>query len=168
MLNRVIIMGRITRDLELRQTPSGASALSFSVAVDRTTKNGEKQADFISCTAFGQRAEFIGRYFGKGRMIALEGSLKTGSYEKNGVTIYTTEVWVDNVSFTGEKAGDGNSSIPSYRQPLSEHDRQIEQQNYQAAAQQQASPKVEAKVSNNSAPIPDDYEEIISDEGVPF
>lgn len=164
MLNRVIIMGRITRDLELRQTPSGASALSFSVAVDRTTKNCEKQADFISCTAFGQRAEFIGRYFGKGRMIALEGSLKTGSYEKNGVTIYTTEVWVDNVSFTGEKVGDGDNNTAYYRQPVSEHDRQLVEQR-RAAAQQEVSQKVETA---DKAPVLDDYEEIISDEGVPF
>lgn len=105
MINRVIIMGRITRDLELRQTPSGVSTLSFTVAVDRNfVKQGEeRQADFIACTAWRQQAEFISRYFEKGRMIALEGALRTRTYDdKNGVKHYITEVLVDNVSFTGE------------------------------------------------------------------
>ena len=105
MLNRVILMGRITRDLELKQTPSGVPTLSFTVAVDRNfQKQGEeRQADFISCVAWRQQAEFISRYFGKGRMIALEGALRTRSYEdKNGTKHFVTEVYVDGVSFTGE------------------------------------------------------------------
>ena len=82
MLNSVIIMGRITRDLELRTTNSGATVLSFTVAVDRSGRQNageERQSDFITCTAWNQQAEFINRYFGKGRMIAIEGSLRTGS-----------------------------------------------------------------------------------------
>lgn len=158
MLNRVVLMGRITNDLEVKQTQSGLSVLRFNVAVDRPAKQGaEKQTDFISCTAFGQRAEFIGRYFGKGRMIAIEGNLKTGSYDKNGITVYTTDVWVDSVSFTGEKRQDEGLQ-PSYRQPVSEHDKQIEQQ-YQADKRQSAAPMVTGT---------DDYEDIISDEGLPF
>ena len=105
MLNKVIIMGRITHDLDLKQTQGGVSFLRFSVAVDRGyVKQGEeRQADFISCIAWGHRAEFINDYFSKGRMIALEGQLRTGSYDdKNGVKHYTTDVNVDNVSFTGE------------------------------------------------------------------
>ena len=104
MLNRVILMGRITQDLEVRQTPSGNAVLRFNVAVDRPVRQGaERQTDFITCTAWGQRAEFINRYFSKGRMIALEGQIRTGSYDdKNGVKHYTTEVNVDSVSFTGE------------------------------------------------------------------
>ena len=114
MLNRVILMGRITQDLEVRQTPSGNAVLRFNVAVDRPVRQGaERQTDFITCTAWGQRAEFINRYFSKGRMIALEGQIRTGSYDdKNGVKHYTTEVNVDSVSFTGEPkqqgAGCGN------------------------------------------------------------
>lgn len=109
MLNRVILMGRITKDLEIRQSQSGTAVLRFTVAVDRPQKNGEKSADFINCVAFGQTAEFIGRYFGKGRMIALEGNIKTGRYEKEGITFYTQDVWVDNVSFTGEPQNGGNA-----------------------------------------------------------
>ena len=105
-LNKTILLGRITQDLELKQTPNGVSVLSFTVAVDRNfTKQGEeKQSDFISCVAWKERAEFISRYFGKGRMIAVEGQLRTRTYEdKNGVKHYVTEVYVDNASFTGEK-----------------------------------------------------------------
>ena len=72
MLNRVILMGRITHDLEVKQTQSGVSVLSFSVAVDRgCVKQGEeRQTDFINCVAWRQTADFIGRYFARGRMIA--------------------------------------------------------------------------------------------------
>ena len=103
-LNKVIILGRITQDLELKQTPNGVAVLSFTVAVDRNYSKGEeKQSDFISCVAWKERAEFISRYFGKGRMIAVEGQLRTRTYEdKNGSKHYVTEVYVDNVSFTGE------------------------------------------------------------------
>lgn len=107
MLNRVILMGRITQELEVRQTPAGASVLSFTVAVERNFKdqNGERQTDFISCVAWGKTAEHICRYFSKGRMIALEGNLRTRTYDdKNGTRHYVTEVFVDNVSFTGERA----------------------------------------------------------------
>lgn len=105
-LNKTILLGRITQDLELKQTPSGVSVLSFTVAVDRNyAKQGEeRQTDFISCVAWKQTAEFISRYFGKGRMIAIEGQLRTRTYEdKNGVKHYVTEVYVDQASFTGEK-----------------------------------------------------------------
>lgn len=103
-LNKAIILGRITQDLELKQTPSGIAVLSFTVAVDRNYSKGEeKQSDFISCVAWKERAEFISKHFGKGRMIAVEGQLRTRTYDdKNGVKHYVTEVYVDNVSFTGE------------------------------------------------------------------
>lgn len=114
MLNKVILMGRITHDLEIRQTQSGTAVLRFMVAVDRYSKSEEKQTDFITCVAWGQRAEFIGKYFGKGRMIALEGNIKTGSYEdKNGTKHYTTDINVDNVSFTGEKSDSSSQNSTS-------------------------------------------------------
>lgn len=113
MLNRVILMGRIAQDLELKQTPSGVSVLTFSLAVERSfAKQGEeKQTDFITCVAWRNTAEFISRFFSKGRMIALEGNLRTRTFEdKNGSKHYVTEVYVDNASFTGEaKQKDQNS-----------------------------------------------------------
>jgi single-strand DNA-binding protein len=110
MLNKVILMGRITRDLELRQTPQGVAVLTFTIAVDRSfvRQGEERQADFITCVAWRNQAEFINRYFGKGRMIAIVGNIRTRNYDdKNGVKHYVTEVFVDEVSFTGEPKQQG-------------------------------------------------------------
>lgn len=106
-LNRVVLIGRITQDLEVKQTQNGVACLQFTIAVDRNFKNanGEYEADFISCVAWRESAEFINRYFSKGRMIAVEGQLRSRTYEdKNGSKHYITEVYVDSASFTGEKS----------------------------------------------------------------
>ena len=108
-MNNVTIMGRITQDLELRQTTSGTGVLRFSVAVDRYSKDKENDTDFISCVAFGKTASFIDNYFSKGRMIAIEGNIKTGSYEKNGQKVYTTDVIVDKAHFCGDRQTNGNA-----------------------------------------------------------
>lgn len=96
MLNKVIIMGRLTADPELRQTPSGISTCRFSVAVDRGYKSkdtGERQTDFIRVTAWRQTAEFVSRYFSKGKMIIVEGSLRNNDYtDANGVKHYSMDV----------------------------------------------------------------------------
>ena len=105
-LNFVALLGRITKDLELKSTQNGTSVLQFTVAVDRdyVRQGEERQADFISCVAFKQTAEFISKFFGKGRMIAVEGRLQTRSYDdKNGTKHNVTEVIVNKASFTGEK-----------------------------------------------------------------
>ena len=165
MINRVIIMGRITRDLELRQTPSGVPTLSFTVAVDRNfQKQGEeRQADFIACTAWCQQAEFISRYFGKGRMIALEGALRTRTYDdKNGVKHYITEVLVDNVSFTGEAKQDQRTQAPSPAQlPQQQYGPEYE---YHRLEPGTGSTKPEEKIDMRSI---EEYG-ILSDDGVPF
>lgn len=99
-MNKVILMGRLTADPELRQTQSGIAACRFIIAVNRkyADKNtGERQADFISCMAWRQTAGFISKYFSKGSMICVEGSLRTGSYQDRNhadVTHYTTDVLV--------------------------------------------------------------------------
>lgn len=110
-LNKAIILGRITHDLEVRQTQSGTAVLQFTVAVDRNySKDSEKQTDFINCVAWRQTAEFISRWFSRGRMIAVDGRLQTRTYEdKNGTKHYITELIVENANFTGEpKQGGGN------------------------------------------------------------
>jgi single-strand DNA-binding protein len=108
-------MGRLTADPELRQTPSGVSVTRFTVAVDRGyVKAGEeRKADFINVVAWRQTAEFVSRYFQKGSMIAVQGSIQTGSYEKDGVKRYTVEISADNVSFCGSKSETGTSGAPS-------------------------------------------------------
>lgn len=107
MLNRIILMGRLVADPELRQTPNGISVASFRIAVDRnyqSRSSGERQADFISCVAWRQTGEFISRYFQKGRMIALEGSLQTRSYEdKTGAKRTAYEVVVDQAYFADSR-----------------------------------------------------------------
>lgn len=159
MLNRVILMGRITRDLELRQTPSGVSALSFTVAVDRNyQKQGEeRQADFISCVAWHQQAEFIAEYFGKGRMIALEGQLRTRSYDdSNGMKHFVTEVYVDSVSFTGEPKQQPDKK-PAQQQYGPEYE-------YHRPEPSQGSSRTDEKIDVKSI---EEYG-ILSDDGVPF
>ena len=108
-MNVVILQGRVTKDLELRQTTSGTEVLRFTVAVDRYSKDKESDTDFISCIAFGKTASFIGNYFSKGRMIAIEGNIKTGSYEKNGQKVYTTDVIVDKAHFCRDRQTNGNA-----------------------------------------------------------
>ena len=110
-MNKVVLVGRLTADPELRQTQSGVATCRFTVAVNRkfADKNtGERQADFIRCQAWRNTAEFISRYFTKGKMIAVEGSLRTGSYQDKNhpdVMHYTTDLMVDNVEFCGDKTG---------------------------------------------------------------
>ena len=119
MLNRVILMGRLTADPELKQTPNGISVVSFSLAVDRNFagKVAERQTDFINCVAWRQTAEFISRYFGKGRMMAVEGSLQVRNYvDKNENKRQAVEVVVDQAYFADSKST-GNASpspAPSY------------------------------------------------------
>ena len=114
-MNKVVLMGRLTADPELRQTQSGIASCRFTVAVNRRfadKSTGERQADFISCVAWRQTAEFISRYFNKGSMICLEGELRTGSYtdrNHSDVTHYTTDVYVDNVEFCGSKNDSQNT-----------------------------------------------------------
>ena len=112
MLNCAVVMGRLVADPEVRQTPSGVSVCRFTVAVDRSyVKQGEqRQADFIDILAWRQTAEFVGKYFQKGSMIAVQGSIQTGSYEKDGIKRRTFEIVADNVSFCGSKSEGGNTA----------------------------------------------------------
>jgi len=120
MYNRVILVGRLTADPELRQTPSGLSVCSFSIAVDRRfqAKGAEKQVDFIDIVAWRQSAEFVSRYFSKGRAILVEGSLQVRSYtDKNDQKRRAYEVVADDVRFVESKnaasSGGGGAAFPS-------------------------------------------------------
>ena len=120
MLNCAIIMGRLTADPELRTTASGISVTSFSVAVDRNfvRPGEERQADFINVVAWRQTADFVTRYFHKGSMIAVQGSIQTRNYEdKNGNKRTATEIVADRVSFTGSKAESGTSCAAPMNRP---------------------------------------------------
>jgi single-strand DNA-binding protein len=158
-MNKVILVGRLTADPELRQTQSGIASCRFTVATDRrfADKNtGERQADFITCVAWRQTAEFVSRYFNKGKMILVEGSLRTGKYQDKthpDVNHYTTDVYVDNVEFVGGKnESGGNAGAPqnnTYQAPR------------QAAPVQQAPANGGAVYGNGNI---EEYEEILSDD----
>lgn len=120
MINSVVIMGRLTYDPELRTTPNGVSVVQLQVACDRNfQRSGEdRKTDFIDVTAWRQTAEFISRYFRKGSMIAIEGSIQTDSYtDKDGNKRKTVRVVANNVSFCGSKAESGTTSNPAFSQP---------------------------------------------------
>lgn len=114
-MNKVNLVGRLTADPELRQTQNGVSSCRFTLAVDRRFKDknsGEKQADFISCVAWKQSAEFISRYFNKGKMIAIVGELRTGKFQDRNhadVTHYTTDVFVESAEFCGDSGNNANN-----------------------------------------------------------
>ncbi len=166
MLNRIILMGRLVADPELRQTPNGISVATFRIAVDRNyqSKNSnERQTDFISCVAWRQTGEFISRYFAKGRMIAVEGSLQTRSYEdKTGAKRTAYDVVVDQAYFADSRPGGAQGG------------------NYQAegnsyggygAAPQQSAPRFEEPQRGQSLSVGSfgGFEELDTDDGdLPF
>lgn len=105
-MNKVILMGRLTKDPEKRVATSGTSVTSFSLAVERQFKdqNGERQTDFINCVAFKHTADFIEKYFVKGQLMAVSGSIQTRTYDgQDGKKNYVTEVIVNEAYFTGDK-----------------------------------------------------------------
>ena len=119
-MNTVNLVGRLTRDPEVRYTDGGASVAKFSLAVDRRfKKEGQPDADFPNCVAFGKTAEFIEKYFTKGQRMGATGRIQTGSYTNNeGVKVYTTDVVVENVEFVESKNA-SQGSQPSIPEPSS-------------------------------------------------
>lgn len=123
MLNVVAIMGRLVADPELRTTTQGHSVCSFRIACDRSyvQQGQERQADFIDIVAWRQQADFVSKYFQKGSMIAVEGSLQTRQYQdKNGNNRTAVEVVANKISFAGAKRQD-SQSVPSYEQQTTSH-----------------------------------------------
>ena len=117
-MNSVVLIGRLARDPELSYTPSNQTAVcKFTIAVDRPRRNGEDAgADFIRITVWGRQAETCDRYLSKGRQVAVQGRIQTGSYKnREGVTVYTTDVVADRVEFlgTGNSNGSANAGYGS-------------------------------------------------------
>lgn len=145
-MNLVILKGRLTVDPELRQTTNGTACVRFTLAVERSfkEKDGERKADFISCVAWRNTAEFISRYFNKGNMMLAVGELRTGSYQDKNhsdVTHYTTEAYINSVEFCESKRDNQEQEQP------------------------QAEPVKASDISYGSL---NDFEEILSDGDVPF
>lgn len=120
MYNKVIMMGRIVNDLELKTTPSGVSVCSFRIAVDRRfqAKGEERKSDFFNVVAWRQQAEFLTRFFSKGKMILVEGEMTTRQYtDKNGNPNTWYEIVADRLCFTGEKSNNGGGAYSNYGAP---------------------------------------------------
>jgi len=110
-MNKVLLVGRLTRDPELRTTPSGMAVTRFTIAVSQnfTNKNGERGADFINCSAWGRQADNISKYCRKGTLVSAEGRIRTSSYDaQDGTKRYTTEVVCDTVNFLSTKSSTDN------------------------------------------------------------
>ena len=107
-MNRVILVGRLTKDLELRKTPNGNSVINFFVAVNRPFPNkqtGEREADFVNCVAWGKTAENTATFVGKGSMVGIEGRIQTRSYDnQQGQKVYVTEVLAESIQFLEPKS----------------------------------------------------------------
>ena len=117
MLNRVVLIGRLTRDPELRYSPSGVAIANFTLAIDRRFKNaqGEKETDFIPCVVFRQLAELCANYLAKGRLAAVDGRIQVSTYnDKDGQKRWTTEVIAEDVRFLSPKEGGSGSAEPAY------------------------------------------------------
>jgi len=120
-MNKAILIGRLTRDPELRTTPTGRNVCQFSIAVNRTYTNasGEREADFINCVVWDKQAENLARYQKKGNQIAVDGRIQTRNYDdNNGRRVYVTEVLVNNVSFLDARGtGNTGSSFSNLPEP---------------------------------------------------
>lgn len=118
-MNKLNLVGRLTRDPEIRNSNSGKSIANFTVAAQRKYKNanGQYESDFIPCVAFEKTAELLEKYFHKGDMIGISGHLQSGSYEnKNGVKVYTLDCYVDELEFVGNKTTSNNNTTGNQQQ----------------------------------------------------
>ena len=113
-MNKAILIGRLTRDPELRTTPTGRNVCQFSIAVNRnfTNANGEREADFINCVVWDKQAENLAKYQHKGNQIAVEGRIQTRNYDdKDGKRVYVTEILATNISFLDAKGTSSGAGL---------------------------------------------------------
>lgn len=159
MLNRVVLVGRLTRDPDLRYTPNGVAVANFTLAVNRpfTNQQGNREADFINCVVWRRPAENLANYMKKGSQVGVDGRLQTRTYEdKDGKTVFVTEVVADSVQFLeskGAQASSGGQGSPGFQpQPTYNPNQNQNQGNQQ-----------------EDDPFQDDGEPIdISDDDLPF
>ncbi|GEK31239.1 single-stranded DNA-binding protein 1 [Kurthia zopfii] len=180
MINRVVLVGRLTKDPELRYTPSGVAVARFTLAVNRTFSNqqGEKQADFINIVVWRKQAENTANFLRKGSLAGVEGRIQTGSYDgQDGKKVYTTEVVADSVQFLEPRnanAGGGaqqsnsfNNQQPSYGGGNQSYDQGSQQNNYQ----QNQSPNQQnyTRVDQDPFAAPNAQGKVdVSDDDLPF
>ncbi len=155
MLNRVVLVGRLTRDVDLRYTPNGVAVANFNLAVNRPFNNqqGENEADFINGVAWRKIAENLANYMKKGSMIGIDGRVQTRSYEgQDGKMVYVTEVLAESIQFLESRGNQEGGQAPQNQAPQTQAPQQMQQQ-----SQKQGNP------------FPNDGQQIdISDDDLPF
>lgn len=167
MINRVVLVGRLTKDPELRYTPSGVAVTRFTLAVNRTFSNtqGEKEADFINCIVWRKPAENTANFLKKGSLAGVEGRIQTGSYEgQDGKRVYTTEVVADSVQFLEPRnsSGDRSGGQPQQSGGGQQNNQYSSYQQNQTPNQQNYTRVDEDPFSSGSGPIE------VSDDDLPF
>ena len=169
MINKVILMGRLTADPNFSQTQSATAYCRFTVAVDRKFADkttGKRQADFIRCVAWRQTAEFVSKYFSKGKMIIVEGSLRNDDYtDNNGVKHYSYNVVADNVSFGETKTASMANGGSSYTAPSNGGGNYSAPQNNAPVQNNNSAP---AGNNSMSAGNLNDFEEVLGENDLPF
>ena len=139
-MNKVMLIGRITKDIELRKTANANSVISFTLAVNRRLGGSqEQQADFINCVAWNRTADLMNQYLHKGSMIAVEGRIQTRNYELEGQRVYVTEVVADNVQFLEPKSvaanrGEYNAPSVDYNEASFENNQEFEEDSFSMEA----------------------------------
>ena len=144
MINRTILVGRLTKDPELRYTTSNIAVVKFTLAVNRTFAGptGEREADFIQCIVWRKQAENLARFVKKGSLIGVEGRIQTGSYDdKDGIRKYTTEVVCDSVQFLEPKSSNDNNQSSSYN--TQEYQKTYKENNYDKPKRKESTPTID-------------------------
>lgn len=167
MINRVVLVGRLTKDPELRYTPSGVPMTRFTVAVNRPFKNeGQQEADFIGCLAWRKQAENLANFMKKGSLIGVEGRIQTGSFEgQDGKRVYTTDVIADSIQFLEPRNNsESSNSAPNYQSGTNNHSQPQTQNNANNGAytQQNYTRADEDPFSSSKGPME------VSEDDLPF
>lgn len=170
MINRVVLVGRLTKDPELRYTPSGIAVARFTLAVNRTfsSQSGEREADFINCVVWRKQAENTANFLKKGSLAGVEGRIQTGSYEgQDGKRVYTTEVVADSVQFLEPRNASGGGergqqAAPYGNAPQSNYNNNSNQYGSNQPSNQQNYTRMDDDPFASSGPIE------VSDDDLPF
>ncbi|KKE78303.1 single-stranded DNA-binding protein [Oceanobacillus caeni] len=166
MLNRVVLVGRLTRDPDLRYTPTGVAVANFTLAVNRpfTNQQGNREADFINCVAWRRQAENLANYMKKGSMVGVDGRVQTRSYEgQDGKTVYVTEVLAESIQFLESRgSATGGQSASGFQPNQNQNQFQPNHNQFQPNQNQPNQNQPEDPFSNNGEPID------ISDDDLPF
>lgn len=164
-MNSVELTGRLARDPEVRYAPNGTAVGKFTLAVDRqrTVKEGEASADFISITCFGKTAELVEKYVKKGRLIGVSGRISTGYYEREGKKVYTTDIIAARIEFLGKNPG-AQAAQPAVSGNADDIARLRAKEDEQAKAEAAAVAQVNAQTEPE---IPEGFQKL-TEEDIPF